>query len=290
MDTSYNTIKARPEQTPVAFRKIVCGIDGSPAALEGARQAAALAAPESTIELVAVANEVGLLPGPWEPTELRPEQALEEASAVLAGSAPQAVTRSVDSEGRLAWDVLLEAAAGADLLVLGRHSFTRAEGIVIGGMTAYVLNRAELPVLVAVKPPHGLSFPGRIVVGADGPGHPEDAVRRAADITQRFGSDVILVRVNSEHRPARAEIAEAVAELTKATGTQPIEIVADGRPHHAIASCAAGERASLVITGSRGMTFVEGLRSVSERVAQSAPCSGLVLRSADAAARDIPYA
>lgn len=62
------------------------------------------------------------------------------------------------------------------------------------------------------------------------------------------------------------------------------------RPHHAIASCAASEHASLVITGSRGMTFVAGLRSVSERVAQSAACSVLVIRRPDAASRDIPYA
>ena len=56
-----------------------------------------------------------------------------------------------------------------------------------------------------------------------------------------------------------------------------------GKPHTAIAEAAEEFGASLVVTGSRGLTGLAALRSVSERVGESAPCSVLVARSAAAA-------
>jgi nucleotide-binding universal stress UspA family protein len=276
-------------QPVTAFRRIVCGIDGNRAALEGARQAAALADPGGEIELVFVTNEFGFARKDLEPTPLRPDEALEQAEAELAGAPAKVATREVDTDGRWGWDTLLEAADDADVLVLGRHPTNPVEGVLIGGMTTYVLNHAELPVLAAVAPPHGLPFPGRILVAADGPGHPEDAVRLAAAIALRSGSDVVVLRVERKRRTARPEVDEAVAEIAEVTGTEPVEVVVAGEPHHVITEYAASECASLVITGNRGKTFVAGLHSVSERVAQRAPCSVLVIRGSNDPLRDLPY-
>ena len=265
-----------------AFAKIVCGIDGNPAALEGVRQAAALVDPGGTIELAAV----GDWPGVHAATEPRPlfgpdavADALSEAQAVLADSDLRVVKRPLENDAGYQWDALLDEAADADLLVLGRHQLARGTGFLVGSMTTNVLHQADLPVLAAVKPPNGLPFPGRILVASDGPGHPEDAVRLAARIARRFGSEVILLRVSDDRHPTQPEVAAAVAELAEVTGTPPVEAVVSGTPHHAIAEFAAAEHVSLVITGSRGLPSVEGFRSVSERVAHEAPCSVLVVRA-----------
>jgi nucleotide-binding universal stress UspA family protein len=263
------------------FAKVVCGIDGNRAALEGVRQAAVLVEPGATIELAAVTD----WPGVHAATEPRPlfgpdavADALSEAQAVLADSDLHVVVRALEYDAGYQWDALLDEAAEADLLVLGRHQLTRATGFLVGSMTTNVLHQAELPVLAAVKPPNGLPFPGRILVAADGPGHPEEAVRVAAQIARRCGSEVILLRVSDDRSTAQPEVAAAVAELTEVMGERPVEAVVSGTPHHAIAEFAAAEHASLVITGSRGRASVDGLGSVSERVAHEAPCSVLAVR------------
>jgi len=53
---------------------------------------------------------------------------------------------------------------------------------------------------------------------------------------------------------------------------------ARGKPHVAITRAAEELGVSLVVTGSRGRTGVAALRSVSECVGESAPCSVLVVR------------
>jgi universal stress protein family protein len=104
----------------------------------------------------------------------------------------------------------------------------------------------------------GRPFPGRIVVAADGPGHPEDAVRAAVAIAQRPASDVILVQVASERRATRPEVAAVLAELADATDRRPIELAVGGRPHRALAEyamreCALGGLVSVVARArSRG--------------------------------------
>jgi nucleotide-binding universal stress UspA family protein len=248
----------------MAFTKIVCGIDGNPPALEGVRQAAALASAGSTIELVAVSDD-------WADGSAAQ---LAQARAVLADSPFDVVSRPLDSEGQYVWQKLLAAADGADLLVVGR----RAEVVIPPGVVANVLHRAELPVLVAVKPPHGQSFPGRILVAAEGPGHPEDAVRLASEIAGGSAtSDVILLRATHPSSAKQPAVAAARAALIEATGVPPIELVVNGQPHRAIVDYSKLERASLVLT-------------VSERVAHQLPCSVLVVSGAAQPLRDLPYA
>ncbi|HEX6711948.1 MAG TPA: universal stress protein [Thermoleophilaceae bacterium] len=262
------------------FTTIVCGIDGSRAALEGARQAAALAAAEASVELVAIITD------PLDPDarsgidEATADAALEEASHEVAVTGAYVVTRKLVSEGRFVWDKLLEAAADADLLVLGRHSRSRPPRIGGAKTTTNILERAQLPVLSSVAPPTGRPFPGRILVGAAGAGHPEHAVALATAIARRSGRDVVLVRAANPDTPLDGAVGAAVADLREAIGA-PIEVVAEGWPPHVIAEYAEREHASLVITGSRGKNALGRLRSVSIRVAQAAPCSVLVVPTAE---------
>ena len=62
------------------------------------------------------------------------------------------------------------------------------------------------------------------------------------------------------------------------TATEPVVVTVRGRPAEAIVSSAAELEASLVVLGSRGLSGVHALASVSERVGAHAACSVLVMR------------
>lgn len=275
---SATTQHAPQKRAESPFRTIVCGIDGSPSAVEAAHQASALAGAGTRLELVAITHEWGYGPNAGALlSAAHADHALNEARSALADSAAEVVTRRVNGAGSTTCEKLLSEAAGADLLVVGRHGYSRVGGIIVGSTTTNLLHRAQVPVLVAVAPPAGVRFPARILVAADGPDHPEDAVRLAGAIGACCQSEVMLVRVDWSRRAKRPEIAEAVAELSETTGTQPLELLVGGTAHRAIIDEARRNDVSLVITGSRGLTALHALRSVSERVAHEAPCSVLVV-------------
>lgn len=258
------------------FNDVVCGIDGSRSAHEAARQAAALVAPGGVLELVAVADEWGTgLTAASVLSRPRARRALDEIAHELRGCGAHVHTRI--ASGRPPYEVLLRESEGRDLLVVARHSRSRMGGIAMGSTASNLAHRAHIPLLIAVAPPHGVGFPGRILVAADGPGHPERAVRMAGLIARSTGSDITLVRLEWSRRSKRPELAAAVAELNK-LGAEPIEILTGGLPRRKIPELAARERASLVILGSRGLNGARALGSISERVAHDAPCSVLIVR------------
>lgn len=263
-------------RSDISLTSIVCGIDGSPAALEGARQAAALAGADASVELIAVVND----PFDVDPragiNDRTAAAALSEAADAVAAIGAYVVTRKVPSQGRFVWDKLLEVAGHADLLVVGRHRRLRIPRLSRGETTTNIVKRAAAPVLVAAAPPAGRSFPGRILVAAAGPGHPEDAVRVAAVLADRAESDVVVLRASRVEAAVAPAVAAAMAELRGAVGP-PTEVVAEGPAPHVIVDWAEHERASLVVTGRRATTPVSLLRSVSTRVAHAAPCSVLVV-------------
>ena len=263
-------------RSEIPFTNVVCGIDGSPAAREAARQAAALAGVEASVELVAVVTDALDVYEHAGIDEYEADAALAEASHDVAATGAYVVTRKVASGRGFVWDKLLEAAAASDLLVVGRHHRLRIPVPAAGQTTTNILRRAAVPVLVAVAPPAGQSFPGRILVAAAGPGHPEDAVRVATVLADRAGSDVALVRASRLETASAPAVAGAVADLRDAVGP-PTEVVAEGPAPHVIVEWAERERASLVITGARRKMPLALLRSVSTYVAHAAPCSVLVV-------------
>jgi nucleotide-binding universal stress UspA family protein len=235
------TALSEPHPEP-PFKSIACAVDGSAAALEGVRQAARLAGPGTTIELIAVANEWG--GGPLLP-KARAQAALAEAEAVLAGGPAQVRARML--LGDAPWRLLLREAPGHDLLVLGRNRASRAGGIAMGSAASHAVHSSPIPVLLATAPPAGVGFPDRIVVGSEGPGSSAEAVRLASRIAHYAGRGLTLVG-------------------------------AEKSAHEHIVEAAKRETASLVIVGSRRLRGVSALRSVSERVAHEAPCSVIVVR------------
>jgi nucleotide-binding universal stress UspA family protein len=239
----------------------------------------ALAGDATTLTLVAVAYLAGS--GPTAMATLSPghaERALEEARGIAREAGLAVATELL--HGRDTGTALLDRAADADVLAVGAPTGSRRAGLAVGATATRVLHRSRVPVLAARRPPEGGEFPRRIVVATDGTPGSERAVQFAATIAVEHGADVALVHAGpAAADPQRRRMAEQCVELREATGAAPLWLDAPGRHAvDAIVAAARADRATLLLTGSRGVTGMRSLGSVSERVAHCARCSVLVVR------------
>jgi nucleotide-binding universal stress UspA family protein len=259
------------------FASIVCGVDGSRPSFEAARQAALLTDEGAALTYVAVSWEQGT--GAAAVATLSHEHARERLRRVddearELGVKPALIDEHADTAARR----LMELAAGQDLLVVGTSGHLRTGGIMIGSAATAALHRSPVPVLVARRPPDGIAFPTRIILASDGTPLSDAAAELTARIAARHGSSVAIVGARDGEAPFRHGLAEHATQIMAATGTEPLILGEPGPPHRAVADAARQFKASLVITGSRALTGVAAVRSVSERIAHAAPCSVLVLR------------
>src|SRR5919109_1736622 len=154
------------------FDRVLVGIDGSPASLDAATQAAALATGPVTLlaayQLTEAVVGAGMAPGPVyideAPIRERAEQALQSVARDLAS----VDVRQKICSGR-AWKALLEEIARErhTLVAVGSHGAGRAKGILMGSTATELVHKAPCSVLVA-RTPLKKRFPGSIIVGVDG--------------------------------------------------------------------------------------------------------------------------
>jgi nucleotide-binding universal stress UspA family protein len=266
-----------PSRTLPTFASIVCGVDGSRPGFEAARQAAILTDDAAALTYVAVSWEQGTGASAVAPlSHAHAHRCLRQArdEAHDLGVEPALLDEHANDPARR----LIELAAGHDLLVVGTIGHSRAGGIVVGSASTAAVHRSPVPVLVARRPPEGIEFPQRIVVASDGTPLSDAAVELTTRLAARHGASVAIVAARDGERPFRPGLAEHAAQIKLATGTEPVIMGEPGPPHRAVAAAARDFRASLVVTGSRGLSGASALRSVSERVVHAAPCSVLVLR------------
>ena len=137
---------------------------------------------------------------------------------------------------------------------------------------------APRPCTHRTPPPEGVAFPARIILASDGTPASDAAAALTARIAARHGADVAIVGARDHDAPFRPGLAEHAALIEEATGIEPLMLDQGGPPHDAVTAAARDFGPSLIVTGSRGLTGVSALRSVSERIAHAAPCSVLVVR------------
>lgn len=173
---------------------------------------------------------------------------------------------------------LLYAAAdvSTDLIAVGSHGGSRVAGIAFGSVATGMVHYAPCSVLIA-RPPESGRFPDSIIHATDGSADALAAARLAGEIAARHGSTITTVSI-SDDPSAGAALAEQSAALIAAAGAQPLTEIRPGSPQREIVKLANSEQASLVVVGSRGMTGLKALGSVSERVAHRASCSVLIVR------------
>jgi nucleotide-binding universal stress UspA family protein len=271
-----------PAATPATgdeglFARVVCGIDGSRASLEAARQGAVLTA-GGELRLLSVTWTTGA--GPTEMTafsEPRARAALEAAAAAAREIAANVATELVrDPEPARA---LLEQGSAADLTVVGTHGGSRRAGIFLGSVASRVAHSAAGPVLVARRPPGDSGLLSHVMVPSDGSAGSSEATQLAGRIGAQLHCPVTLLHAGGGSTASeRHAIAVQVAELLDATGAKPTVVELDGKAPEVIAETARTEQVSLVVIGSRGLGGLKALGSVSERVVHAAPCSVLVAR------------
>ena len=274
---------------------------------------------DSTINVVeAVSSGVAVFGGPWPPIapvdtsrfdeSLRAlaETHLADAAARLAAPG-RAVETSVAS-GRAA-DVIgaIAADVSADLIVVGSRGHGTLESMLLGSVSAEVVDRARVPVLVARR-----RVLGDAVFAWDG----SDGAARAAAIMLDWGilaaSQVHVVSVaDAEPRwwidpsmigeeaaaeayarafePSRhqhEEMAQEMAERMVAAGVHAVSECLDGDPATCIVDVAEATNAGLVVVGTHGRTGLARLLlgSVARNVLHHAPCSVLVVHAPEAQA------
>ena len=259
------------------FSHVVCAVDGSRASEEAVRQAARCVAPGGDLALVAVSDARGT--GAMAQASLgerRAATAIDQACEIAAAAGTAATGRVVmrdDIAGSL-----LDAAADSDLIVVGGRPHARAAGILLGSTGSRILHAGDVPVLVARARPE-LAFPGVVLVGSRGE-QDDDAVAAGAWIARHTDARVVLAHAGPSSRATRHGLARQAAGLLELTGHDPVVLAVDGNPVERLPATAQSTGAGLLVLGSRGLTGVGALASVSERVAHRSPCSVLVLRGA----------
>jgi nucleotide-binding universal stress UspA family protein len=274
--------------------RIVVAYDGSPDAQTALTWAVrtAILTEQAVVAVVATATD-DLMPQRsllWgdELDEVRESAERILGEALVADSA-------VDLRPGPAVSVLLEAAKGASLLVVGSRGHGQVAGAVAGSVSQHLARHASCPVVVARPVAH----PGaaRIVVGVDGSGGSDAALEFACRRAELTGEEVVVVHgwrdgsaSGTTRREVPAEFMERIAEEERLLAEAVAGVQADHPDVHlepeaipvvawrALADASAV--ATLVVVGSRGRGAFAGmlLGSVSQQVLHHAQCPVAVVR------------
>jgi nucleotide-binding universal stress UspA family protein len=195
---------------------------------------------------------------------------------------------------------LLDAARGADLLVVGPRGRGGLRELMLGSVSQACLHHASCPVVI-VRPseepaaPEAAATDERIVAGVDGSENSARALRWAVDDARVRGASVAAV--HAWHAPYSMSFAAAALDLSafedaarrlldqmvdaaeaESPGVSVERVLVAGSATDALLGAAAG--AALVVVGGRGVGGFRGLLlgSVSQQLAHHAPCPVVVVR------------
>jgi nucleotide-binding universal stress UspA family protein len=247
-----------------ALARIVCGIDESPEGLRALRQAERLRPPNSTLHLVTVETPLAWPSRRGSAVLTLPRTEARDALARALEHTTHATSRVVEGE---TVDCLLREVEreGATAIVVGSHGQSRMAGLFLGSTAVSLLHRSPVSVLVARRPRGPLEFPASILAGVDG----SSKSLRALEVARELGA-----RLNV---PVQA-VAASGGKPVLWEGLRDVEGLhwSEQGPVNALVEMSAA--ADLLVLGSRGLHGLAALGSISERVANRAFCSVLVVR------------
>lgn len=297
--------------------KVLLAIDGSDASMTALAATAALPLPPgSTVQLLSVLPDDRVVHGGAWPAAvlIRSEdvaaaarkearERLEDLADRVAGE-ERTVTAAI-REGRAASEILDAASdLSADLIVLGARGHSEVERLLLGSVSAEVVDHARCPVLVART-----DRVGRILVATDGSPTADATIDLIASSSLFANATVRVMSVTDPGMPwwtgaspvdgmvaaqvysdmidaARDHAREVAAQAAERLGS---EVAVEEAAHRggdvptAILAEAAAWNADIVAVGSRGLGMVRRLLlgSVSRDVLHHAPMSVLIVKPAD---------
>ena len=298
--------------------RVLLAIDGSEPAARAARLVGQIAWPDgSAIRVLAVIQPafdptIGMPALAVSPaiveelaTAVRTEAQRVATATAEALKAPGRTVESAVSEGRAASIIVRNAKEfEADLVVVGSHGRGPIAATVLGSVSAEVAETAPCSVLVARG--DGIS---RLVLADDRSRHSDAARHLVASMPGFRGLHVHVVGVEEgplgwyawlapeagqaiqafedtrtgDRRELTAYVEQEAAALN-GRGLVATAVTRDGDPGAEIVAVAKELDADLVVMGSRGQSGLASmvLGSVSRKVLSHAPCSVLIVRTADA--------
>ena len=305
--------------------RILLAIDGSDASMTAIAAVARLPLPAgSTIELLSVLSTADPSGGAWPSvTLIQPPDARDRSIAAIRDeldrlaerlSGPDRTIRVMVVEGRPASEIVV-AATGlhADLIVMGARGISAIERLLIGSVSAEVVDHAHCPVLVVRS-----ERVGRVLLATDGSADADRAVEFVTN-SGLFGAVTMKVvsvvdpgmpwwtglspvdgMVASESYVAVVEAARRHADETArrtvaALDRDEVSTLVPPRVGD-IAGTIVGEAtawsADIVVLGTRGLGTIRRLLlgSVSRDVLHHAPMSVLIVRPAGPPAADVSSA
>lgn len=292
--------------------KVLIAVDGSPCSDVAVDLVGGLDWPEgSTLRLVSALDTVRLA-GPW--AGLAPMD-LSEVETALAGDLKVMLARvaaRLQGKGRAveyravlgrAADAILDQADdfGPDLIVVGSRGHGPMRTLLLGSVSAEIVDHAPCPVLVARS-----SEVSRVVLAHDGSAQARMAEDVLAEWPVFAGRPVEVLSVARLHssmpdplapgsqeeaaeayrqavtdqRQRHEDIARASADRLRNHGLEAEWDVRAGDPAHVIIEEAESRHADLVVVGTHGRTGLDRivLGSVAHNVLTHAHCSVLVVR------------
>ena len=302
--------------------RILLAVDGSHSSDRARDLVAALPWSEGgRVRIVSVApTGADLMGTPWpiatipDDPELESEvlrihrDALEAAEREIRSAHSDLVIESRLLRGRAASMIVEEARQmPADLVVVGHRGHGRWESILLGSVSAEVVDHAPCPVLVARD-----ERLGPIVLADDGSAYARAAEAVVIEWPLFTGLTTTVVTVSEDGFPYAAAVApmlypEAMDGYARATEVERQTVAAEGEaaatrlrqagldataeirtgdPAHQIIASAGEHEAGLIVIGTRGQTGLRRLilGSVARNVLLYAPCSVLVVRGGSQAA------
>jgi nucleotide-binding universal stress UspA family protein len=301
------------ELTPGPLTVLV-GIDGSPAAdvaVELVERATWPAGSRIVVaQVISVPTTISAVPGSEFPyVDVADIEAELRAAAqhTLDGAVRRLRERGLVAEasvlkGRAPTALAAEATAlGADLIVVGSRGHGTIETMLLGSVSAELVDQARTPVLVART-----ATVGRTVLAWDG----SSGARTAASLLSRWpmlaastvcvvtAADVgppwwtglpqpsspnlapIYLEAEQAARARSRELADTMAEELRRSGIKARPEVRDGDPAEQVLAAAASSGAELIVMGTHGRTGIARmvLGSVARNVLTHARCSVLVVR------------